>query len=414
MRSSLSIAKASISALAANKLRALLTIIGIIAGVGAVIASLSIGDGVRANVTQQVQGLGSNLIFVRPGAVTSGGVRLQQGSAMTLTADDANAILDELTAVRDVAPELQFFGQFVANGTNLATRIVGVTPSYEEVRNFDVESGDFIDQTHLESRAYVVVIGANIAQTLFGERDPIDENVMLNRREFKVIGVLERKGSNALGNQDDVAVVPLTTLRYRLFSQRTSSGALNVSQINIQVSDETKIATTKAAVEDILRQRHRVGAQGDDFTVTSQEDTLKTRSQIADVLTLLLGSMAGISLLVGGVGIMNIMLVSVTERTREVGLRKAVGAKRSHILNQFLLEASIMSAIGGALGVAAGWGVSRIIPNLDIAGQKIPTSMDPITVLLSLGVAVITGLIFGVYPAYRAARLNPIDALRYE
>ncbi len=414
MSSLFSIAKASLSALAANKLRALLTIIGIIAGVGAVIASLSIGDGVRANVTQQVQGLGSNLIFVRPGAVTSGGVRLQQGSATTLTADDANAIFDEVPAVKDIAPELAFFGQFVANGTNLATRIVGVTPSYEEVRNFDVASGDFIDEEHISSRAYVVVIGSNIAQTLFPDQDPVGQRVTLNRRDFRVIGVLERKGSNALGNQDDVAVVPLTTLRYRLFAQRTASGALNVSQINIQVSDESKISATKTAVEDILRARHRVGSQGDDFTVTSQEDTLKTRSQIADVLTLLLGSMAGISLLVGGVGIMNIMLVSVTERTREVGLRKAVGAKRSHILNQFLLEASIMSAIGGALGVAAGWGVSRVIPSLDIAGQKIPTSMDPMTVLLSLGVAVMTGLIFGVYPAYRAARLNPIDALRYE
>lgn len=399
----------------ANKLRSLLTIIGIIAGVGAVIASLSIGDGVRANVTQQVQGLGSNLIFIRPGSVTaSGGIRLQQGSALTLTADDGQAILDEIPSVQAVAPELGFFGQMVANGTNLATRIVGVTPDYETVRNFTLATGDFVDVASNESRAFVVVLGANVAQNLFPDQDPIGQRVLLNRREFRVIGVLERKGSNALGNQDDVAVVPLTTLRYRLFSQSTNRGALNVSQINVQVNNEASISQTKAEIESLLRSRHQVGVNGDDFTVTSQEDTIKTRSQIADVLTLLLGSMAGISLIVGGVGVMNIMLVSVTERTREVGLRKAVGAKRVHILIQFLMEASAMSAVGGGLGVLAGWGVSRIIPRLDIAGQTIPTVMNLPTVLLALGVSVITGLIFGVYPAYRAARLNPIDALRYE
>ena len=398
----------------ANKLRAFLTVIGIVAGVGAVIASLSIGSGVRANVTQQVQGLGSNLIFVRPGAVSSGGVRLGQGTAVTLTADDATAIQDNVASVNSVAPELSFFGQFVASGTNLATRILGVTPEYEEVRNFTLAGGDFISADSLTTRAFVVVLGANVAQTLFGDQDPVGQRVQLNRRDFQVIGVLERKGSNGLGNQDDVAVVPLTTLRYRLFAQRTSSGALNVSQINIQVNNADSIATAKNEIADLLRIRHRVGISGDDFTVTSQEDTLKTRSQIADVLTLLLGSMAGISLLVGGIGIMNIMLVSVTERTREIGLRKAVGAKRNHILSQFLLEASVLSIIGGGLGVAAGWGVSRIIPRLDIAGQTIPTELQITTVALSLGVAVATGLLFGVYPAYRAARLNPIDALRYE
>ncbi|MBI2867465.1 MAG: ABC transporter permease [Chloroflexi bacterium] len=405
----------ALEALSANKLRSFLTFLGIVIGVGAVIAALSIGRGGRAAIEQQVEGLGSNLLFVRPGATSDSGVRGQQGSAATLTYDDALALADPDLApsVQMVAPVLNSAGRVVASSNNVFTRIVGVTPEYEFVRNTPVTEGEFIQEQHLLGRSLVVVLGSNVAENLFGEDDPIGQQVTVNNRPFRVIGVLKSKGGSGQGLEDDLMLAPLTTVRYRLFAQRGGTGALTVQEINVQVVDGKHMEQAKLEIADILRERHRITGE-DDFTITTQEEVLATRTGVADVLSILLGSTAGISLLVGGIGIMNIMLVSVTERTREIGIRKAVGAKRRNIVTQFLVEAATLSFAGGGLGVVAGWGASKLISNMQILNQTINTVVSPDTVILALAVSAAIGLFFGIYPAFRAARLNPIDALRYE
>jgi putative ABC transport system permease protein len=407
----------ALESILANKLRAFLTFLGVVIGVGAVIASLSIGRGGREAIEQQVQSLGSNLLFVRPGAVTEGGVRGQQGSAATLTFDDAMALLDSLRApsVAQVAPEIGSFAQVVAGGQNTATRVLGVTPAYSEVRNYPLALGEFITDQHLASQALVAVLGANTADTLFPGQDPVGQRITIANRPFLVIGVLERKGGTGQGLQDELIMAPLTTVRFRLAAQRSPTGALTVQSINVQVVGEGRIEQAKLEIAEILRERHRIVAgQSDDFTITGQEDILATRTQVADVLTILLGSTAGISLLIGGIGIMNIMLVSVAERTREIGVRKAVGAKRRDIVTQFLLEAATLSFGGGGIGVALGWSASRVIERVEIVGQQLNTVVSPDIVVLALVVSVAIGLFFGIYPAFRAARLNPIEALRHE
>ncbi|MBI4307657.1 MAG: ABC transporter permease [Chloroflexi bacterium] len=407
----------ALQALSANKLRSGLTVLGIVIGVAAVISLMSIGQGSQAAVAAAVQGIGTNLLFVRPGTQTVGGVRGGFGTAQTLTLDDAEALADPIAApaVALVAPELTTGGRVVAQGQNLSTRVVGVTPAYMTVRNYTLAEGSFITEQHLVARSAVVVLGANVAQTLFGDSSPLEQTIRISNRPFRVIGVLDPKGGSFLGMQDDVVLAPLTTVRFRLFSQRTAQGGVNVQLISVQVADAAELNDAKEQVTTILRQRHRATGTGeDDFTITSQQDILNTFNQVTGVLTLFLGAVAGISLVVGGIGIMNIMLVSVTERIREIGIRKAVGAKRKDILMQFLIEAMALSLLGGLLGLGSGWGLAQLFATQEINGQRIQTLVSADIVMLALAVSVATGLFFGIYPAYRAARLEPIDALRHE
>ncbi|HVG96481.1 MAG TPA: ABC transporter permease [Chloroflexota bacterium] len=411
--------RVALRALGANKLRAALTMLGMIIGVGAVIALMSIGQGVQASVTSQIKGLGSNLLFVTPGATTSGGVRAQAGSAPTLTSEDADAIVDsgQVPQAVAVAPEAGNFGQVVANGQNTFTRLNGVTPDFLGVRNFSVAEGEFFSPEQISSRSLVAVLGATSRQNLFAESDAIGQTVRVNNVNLRVIGVMASKGAQAQGNQDDVIYVPLSTMQTRLNRNRTARGGQTVQTINVQLADdqdETRVAAVQS-IGELLRERHRVAE--DDFTIRSQDDLLQTANQIAGFITIFLGSVAGISLLVGGIGIMNIMLVSVTERTREIGIRKAIGAKRSDILTQFLIEATVVSVVGGAIGILIGAGGSRLLNGLRLGGpgaQPIQTVVSPDAILLAFTVSALIGLFFGVYPAVKASRLNPIEALRYE
>ena len=408
--------RVALRALGANKLRTTLTMLGIIIGVAAVIALMSIGRGAQAQVTSQIQSLGTNLLFIRPGATQQGGVKSSAGGAATLTLDDADAIAT-LANVVAAAPELDTGAQLLANGQNWSTRVIGVTDEYSVVRNTNVAQGDWISRQQVDARSSVVVLGDTVAQQLFGDADPVGQTVRMSvggrtGTNFRVIGVAEAKGASGFGNQDDQVYVPITAAMARLFAQRTARGAPNVSTVNVQVISEAAMDETVAQVGDLLRSRHKVAQ--DDFTIQSQQDFLNTFNQIAGTFTLLLGAIAGISLVVGGIGIMNIMLVSVTERTREIGIRKAVGARRRDILTQFLVEAIVVSVLGGALGIGIGSGVSALISQIPFGGQSLQTQVGPDSIALAFCVSAAIGLFFGIYPATRASRLNPIEALRYE
>lgn len=412
----------ALRALAANKLRSALTMLGIVIGVGAVIAMMSVGQGAQSQVTQSIRSMGTNLLFVRPGSTQQGGVRGGQGSAQTLTLEDAEALASPANApsISLVAPESNAFVQVIAGGVNVNTRVTGATPEYQDVRNIRAAVGEFISRQHVDRAALVVVLGANVAAQLFGDADPIDQSVRVatfsgnqsRALTFRVVGVMERKGGTGFGNQDDQIYVPLTTLQRRLISQRSVVGRQRVQTINVQVADEQLMPQAVQEIGELLRQRHRVAQ--DDFTILSQEDMLATANQVTGVMTILLGSIAGISLVVGGIGIMNIMLVSVTERTREIGIRKAVGAKRRDILLQFLVEAVVVSLAGGALGLLVGVAGANVIGTLELNGQRLATVVPLEAVLLACAVSAAIGIFFGLYPATRAARLNPIEALRYE
>jgi putative ABC transport system permease protein len=408
--------RVALRALGANKLRAVLTMLGMVIGVGAVIALMSIGQGMQAGITSQISSLGTNLLFVTPGATTSGGVRTQAGSAPTLTAEDAQAIVDsgEVPQVAAVAPEVSTRAQVVANGKNTNTQVTGVTPDYLGVRNWTLAEGDFIGDEQVTSKGLVAVLGATTAQNLFGDGDPLGQTVRVNNVNLKVVGVLQAKGSGGFGNSDDVIFVPLTTAQTRLSRTQTASGGKTVSQINVQLVDQSD-GTSSAAVSEItalLQERHRTTEP--DFTVRSQEDLLATASSISGFVTIFLGSVAGISLVVGGIGIMNIMLVSVTERTREIGIRKAIGARRRDILAQFMIEAVVVSVVGGALGILIGAGGSRLLDGIRLGGQAIQTVVATSSIAMAFTVSAAIGLFFGVYPAVKASQLNPIQALRYE
>ncbi len=406
----------SFRALGANKLRAMLTMLGIIIGVGAVIALLSVGQGAGAAITEQVQGIGSNLVFVFPGQASNSGVRGGFGSASTLTLADANALADRACcpAVAAVAPQYTRNAQITGGGTNTNTSVNGTTPSYLFIRNWRAASGRFIEQRDLESVARVAVLGKATAKTLFGAQDPVGQTIKINRIPFRVIGVMQEKGGTSFfgGNQDDIVLVPITTALQRLFgtTAQTAQGAPRVSAVLVSAASEKQMDVAMAQITQVLRQRHKIVYQQDDFTVLSQKDILGALNQITDILTIFLASIAAISLLVGGIGIMNIMLVSVTERTREIGIRKAVGARRRDILAQFLIEAITLSVTGGAIGILLGGGIGALV---NMTGL-IKTVVAPSSVALAVGFSVAVGLFFGLYPAARAAGLHPIDALRYE
>ncbi|PZC47044.1 MAG: putative ABC transport system permease protein [Chloroflexi bacterium] len=376
---------------------------------------MSVGRGAQEAITSSIESLGTNLLFVRPGATTQGGIAGAQGSAATLTLEDAEALVDPIFApsVLAVAPELRTGGQVVAGRENASTQIVGVTPEYETVRNFPVESGQFISDIHVENRSLVAVLGSQVADKLFDLRDPVGQFVRINGRQFTVIGVLESQGSGLQGLLDDQILVPITTVYYRLASERTAQGGVSVQTINVQVASADEMDAATAQISTLLRLRHRINGE-DDFSISSQQETLETLEETTDTFVLFLGAIAGISLLVGGIGIMNIMLVSVTERTREIGIRKAMGAKRRDILFHFVTEATLLSIGGGGIGVLLGILLSRLADGWTLGTQTFNTTFSGDIAVLALVVSAAIGLFFGIYPAMRAARLHPIEALRHE
>lgn len=406
----------ALKSLLANKLRSSLTMLGIVIGVGAVITLMAIGRGVQASITSIYQGLGTNVIFVQPRNPEAPGLAGLHPAFTypTLTLADTRAITD-IPSVLKVAPTNENFVEVVLGDQTKLTVIHGSTPAYQEAVNYRVTSGQFISDRNVSRRDMVIVLGSEVAKDLFGKADPIGQTVKIKGKNFNVIGVLEPKGGALFGiSMDAVAVVPITTYQTKLYAQRTAAGEDAVQAIAVQVASADAIPGVKDEIESILRKRHRIAPdKKDDFAVITQEQVLGVMGQITGIFTLFLGAIASISLLVGSIGIMNIMLVSVTERTREIGLRKAVGAKRRDILVQFLLEAAMLSLVGGGIGMVGGWLVSEVISMIDFGGTTIRAVVSPDIVTLAISVSVFIGLVSGLYPAVRAARLDPIQALHY-
>jgi putative ABC transport system permease protein len=397
-----------LEALTLNKTRTALAALGIIIGVGAVIALMSLGQGGQKAVSSQIESLGSNLLSVSPGAQMMGGVRGQMGSRESLTYEDAKAIAEstQITTVAAVSAELSQRGQVVAGRNNTNTSIVGVLPAYTEIRKIEMESGAFISEHDVESRTKVAVLGPRVVEDLFGEdTNPVGESVRLEGLNFRVIGVTESRGGTGFFSQDDIVYIPLTTAQKQVFGQDY------VSSISVSAKNDKVMEQAKSEIGSLLLVRHKISdpAQAD-FSIMSQEDIIGTMTQVTSTFTALLSGIAAISLLVGGIGIMNIMLVTVIERTREVGLRKALGAKKRDIITQFLTESVILTGAGGLLGIILGTLISLVLVRM----VNIPWAFSPHSYLLSFGVSAIIGIVFGFYPAYKAARLSPIEALRYE
>jgi putative ABC transport system permease protein len=404
-------ARIALRALAVNKLRSVLTMLGIIIGVGAVIAMVSVGAGAQARVAEQIQSLGSNLIIILSGSVTAGGVRMGQGSQSTITEDDAYAIAREVPAVQAAAPSMRGTAQVVAGNLNWATVVQGVTASYLEAREWTVVAGRPLGPEDVEGAAKVALLGQTTAANLFGGADPVDQIVRIKKVPFTIVGVLGYKGQNSWGqDQDDVILIPLSSAKKKVLGVNMAN-ARAVGAISVKIRAGEDMAEAEAQIRDLLRQRHRLQAfQDDDFTLRNLTDILQTQEQASQVMTNLLLAIASVSLLVGGIGIMNIMLVSVTERTREIGLRMAVGARGRDIMLQFLVEATTLSLIGGLIGIAAGLGSSEAISYF----ARWRTLISPESIALAFGFAAAVGVVFGFYPARKAARLDPIEALRYE
>jgi putative ABC transport system permease protein len=393
----------AVRALRRNKMRSLLTMLGIIIGVGAVIAMVGIGNGARAQVEAQVASLGQNMISVFPGSFSSGGARGGWGSASTLTVEETKQIGREVPGVVAVSAEVRDRQQVMGNGLNWNTQVLGESPDYLGIRAWELESGAMFAEPDIAGATKVVVIGKTVADQLFPNMDPIGETLRIRNLPFKIIGVLKSKGVSFFGtDQDDVAVVPYTSAMRRI------TGRQYLSTILIQAESADQMSAVQDGVTNLLRQR-RSGREPD-FTVRNQLELAQTATATSKTMTMLLGAIAGVSLIVGGIGIMNIMLVSVTERTREIGIRMAVGAHGRDILMQFLIEAVTLSALSGLLGIGVGFGASKIISN--VAGWA--TQIPMVSVILAFGVSALIGVGFGLYPAWKAAALDPIDALRYE
>ncbi|MGL6113179.1 MAG: ABC transporter permease [Rubrivivax sp.] len=401
----------ALRALSTNWLRSMLTMLGIIIGVAAVITMIAIGGGAQQRVEEQIKSLGSNIMLVLPGAQTTGGVRLGAQTGQTLTEEDARAIATEVPEVQAAAPSLRTGAQVVAANANWSTSVMGTTPEYLEVRDWPLAAGRSFEAAELAGSGKVVVIGQTVAMQLFGDVDPIDQVVRVRKVPLQVIGVLARKGQNSMGqDQDDVIVVPLSTYRNRV--QGMSAGRIKrVGAISVKVREGQSMQDAGDKIRELLRQRHRLqSGADDDFSLRNLTEMLQAQEESSRVMAMLLAAVAGVSLVVGGIGIMNIMLVSVTERTREIGLRMAVGARSRDILGQFLIEAVTMSLVGGAIGIVLGVVATWVIGSF--AGWQVVLSAQ--SILLAVGFSAAVGVFFGFYPARRAASLLPIQALRYE
>ena len=396
----------ALRALGRNKLRAFLTMLGIIIGVGAVIAMVAIGEGARVTIRSQIASLGTNVLIVLPGTTAQGGVRTGSGGVNTLVDGDAKAMMRELPAVASASPALRRPEQVVAGNLNWSTLTQGVAPEFQQIRDWQIAEGRFIHDGDVESAAKVAVIGETVLNQLFGNDDPIDAVIRIRNIPFRVVGVLAPKGQTSQGtDQDDTIIIPYTTMQKRLM-RITFVQSIVASAINAE-----RLPEAQAQITALLRQRHRIGPdRQDDFYIRNLSDIAEAASSSARVMAVLLGSVASISLLVGGIGIMNIMLVSVTERTREIGIRMAVGARRKDIMLQFLVEAVVMAATGGSIGILLGIGSSEILNDW----AEWPTHISASIVALAVVFSGAVGVFFGFYPARKAASLDPIDALRYE
>ncbi len=396
----------ALRALARNKLRAFLTMLGIIIGVSAVIAMVAIGEGAKSTIRSQISALGTNVLIVLPGSNVQGGVRAGTGNVNTLVDTDARAMTRELRSVAYASPVMRRQEQLIAGNLNWGSLAQGVAPEFEQIRDWQIEAGRFLHEGDMDSAAKVVVIGQTVARQLFGADDPIDSVIRIRNIPFRIVGVLAGKGQTGQGqDQDDTVMIPYTTMQKRLMR------ITFVQSIVVRAVSAEKVQEAQEQITLLLRQRHRI-AEGreDDFTVRNLSDIAEAAQSTARVMAILLGSVAGISLLVGGIGIMNIMLVSVTERTREIGIRMAVGARSRDIMLQFLVEAVVMAATGGIIGIFLGIGSSELLKTW----AQWPTLIDPIVVAVAFLFSGAVGVFFGFYPAKKAAGLDPIDALRYE
>lgn len=391
-----------------NKVRTGLAMLGVVIGIGAVIALVSLGQSSQKVIEAQIQSLGSNLLTVMPGAPTTGGIREAAGGMTTLTDDDAKAILTspQVTTIKNVSAEFSRRTQVTAGRNNTNTQVLGLTPAYQEVRKMSLSAGSFITVQDVESMSKVAVLGPQVVTDLFGEgASPIGKTIRINRMAFRVIGITSPKGGSGFMNQDDMVFIPLSTAQKQLF------GVDNVSSISIEAKNEQVMNQARDEVGYFLLARHKLSDPSQaDFTIVSQEDVLGAASQVTGTFTALLSGIAAISLLVGGIGIMNIMFVTVTERTREIGLRKALGAKKKWIIAQFLAEAVLLTVAGGILGMLLGAILSLVITNL----INLPFTVSLSSIVLAVGVSGAIGILFGWYPAQKAAALEPIEALRYE
>ncbi len=396
----------ALKALARNKMRAFLTMLGIIIGVGAVIAMVAIGEGAKSTIRAQIASLGTNVLIIMPGTSNQGGVRAGFGSVNTLVDGDARAMIHEVRAVAYASPVLRRPEQLVAGNLNWGTLAQGVAPEFQQIREWQIAEGRFLHDGDMESAAKVVVLGETVVRNLFGNDDPIDAVIRIRNIPFRVVGVLAPKGQTGQGtDQDDTVMIPYTTMQKRLM-RITWLQSIVVKAINAE-----RVQEAQEQITSLLRQRHRIGPEReDDFNVRNLSDITEAATTSARVMTVLLGSVAGISLLVGGIGIMNIMLVSVTERTREIGIRMAVGARSRDIMLQFLVEAVVMAATGGIIGIFLGIGSSEVLKTW----AQWPTLIDPAIVAIAFLFSGAVGVFFGFYPAKKAATLDPIEALRYE
>ena len=406
----------AVQSLLASKLRSGLTMLGMIIGVGAVIILMSVGAGLQNMITSTFEGLGTNLLFVQPSNPEAPGLAAMAPGYATasITMDDADAI-ERLRSVEAVVPTNENFVRIIAGNEDSSAVIHGSGPAYQSVYGFDMSDGQFISEINLARRDMVVVLGSKVAEELFENVESVGQRVKIRDKRFTVVGVMAPRGLSSFGfSWDDITVTPITTYQARLFSQKTPSGDDAVQQITLRVAAGFSLDEATEEIKTVLRKRHRIADDAeDDFSVISPEQLLGTFEIITLALTVFLGLIGSISLLVGSIGIMNIMLVSVTERTREIGLRKAIGAKRRDILVQFLLEAAMLSLSGGAIGLTGAWLIAWGISQVDLGGFTLSAVVSPFIVLAAILVSVFIGLASGIYPAMRAARLNPIDALHY-
>ncbi|MDD5068617.1 MAG: ABC transporter permease [Candidatus Pacebacteria bacterium] len=400
----LDILQETYTALSSNKVRTSLTMLGIVIGIGSVIAMVSIGQGAKVQIQSSIESLGSNLLTILPGVVQPGRglVSSGRGSAQSLKNEDVD-IIKTIEGIAALSPELSRRFQVSApTGNNTNTTVNGVLPAYLEVKNLSVAEGNFLSDASIRSIGREAVLGANIAKDLFGEADPLGKTIRINNTIFRVVGILTAKGGAGFSGPDDLVIIPLSTM------QKVLSGVDYLSALYVSVTDKEQMNTVRDLITTALLEKHRVDEA--DFSIISQEDILGTLSTVVNTFTLFLASIAGISLVVGGIGIMNMMLTTVTERTKEIGLRKAIGAKRSDINTQFLVEAIALTFIGGFIGIVLGWSIASLVTYFGIVQTQVSLS----SVLLAFGVSTAIGIIFGYYPARRAAKLNPIEALRYE